>query len=107
MSGNRDHPIAPVMLGDAKLASDMADAMLERGVFVIGFSYPVVPRGEARIRCQISAAHTEEQINRTVDAFIDQTCMKTIRNRNKAQEAGFVVLDIILDQNKMMRYTSS
>ena len=71
MSGNRDHPIAPVMLGDAKLASDMADAMLERGVFVIGFSYPVVPRGEARIRCQISAAHTEEQINRTVDAFIE------------------------------------
>ncbi len=71
ISGNRDHPIAPVMLGDAKLASQMADAMLKRGVFVIGFSYPVVPKGAARIRCQISAAHTEEQINKTVDAFIE------------------------------------
>jgi glycine C-acetyltransferase len=71
ISGNRDHPIAPVMLGDAKLASQMADAMLKRGVFVIGFSYPVVPEGAARIRCQISAAHTDEQINKTVDAFIE------------------------------------
>ena len=71
LSGNRDHPICPVMLGDAKLASRMADAMLERGVFVIGFSYPVVPQGAARIRCQISAAHTTEQINHTVDAFIE------------------------------------
>jgi glycine C-acetyltransferase len=71
ISGNRDHPICPVMLGDAKLASQMADAMLQRGVFVIGFSYPVVPQNQARIRCQISASHTEEQIHHTVDAFIE------------------------------------
>lgn len=70
ISGNRDHPICPVMLGDARLASQMADAMLEHNVFVIGFSYPVVPQGQARIRCQISAAHTPEQIDHTVDSFI-------------------------------------
>ena len=50
ISGARDHPICPVMLGDARLASEMADAMLKRGVFVIGFSFPVVPVGKARIR---------------------------------------------------------
>jgi len=66
-----DHPICPVMLGDAQLASDMADDMLERGIFVIGFSYPVVPKGKARIRVQLSAAHTTEDIDRTVDAFIE------------------------------------
>ena len=88
-----DHPISPVMLGDAQLASDMADDMLskfpfkkkkkmylffkitwpfsERGIFVIGFSYPVVPKGKARIRVQISAAHTTEDIDRTVEAFIE------------------------------------
>jgi len=59
-----DHPISPVMLGDAQLASDMADDMLKRGIFVIGFSYPVVPKGKARIRVQISAAHTTEDIDR-------------------------------------------
>ncbi len=63
------HPIVPVMLGDAKLAQDFAAAMLEEGIFVIGFSYPVVPKGEARIRVQISAAHTFEQIDRAVAAF--------------------------------------
>ncbi|KAG9264341.1 2-amino-3-ketobutyrate coenzyme A ligase, mitochondrial [Astyanax mexicanus] len=64
------HPICPVMLGDARLASLMADDMLKLGVYVIGFSYPVVPKGKARIRVQISAAHTDSDIDRTVDAFI-------------------------------------
>jgi len=63
------HPIVPVMLGDAALASKFADAMLERGVYVIGFSYPVVPQGKARIRTQISAAHTREDLERAVQAF--------------------------------------
>jgi glycine C-acetyltransferase len=64
-----DHPIIPVMLGDAQLASNMADALLDEGVYVIGFSYPVVPKGRARIRTQMSAAHTPEQVDRAVDAF--------------------------------------
>jgi glycine C-acetyltransferase len=63
------HPIIPVMLGDASVASSMADALLKEGVYVIGFSYPVVPKGRARIRTQMSAAHTPEQIDRAVDAF--------------------------------------
>ncbi|MBU1325032.1 MAG: glycine C-acetyltransferase [Alphaproteobacteria bacterium] len=64
-----EHPIIPVMLGDAKLAQDMAARMLELGVYVIGFSFPVVPRGQARIRTQMSAAHTFEQIDEAVAAF--------------------------------------
>ena len=64
------HPIVPVMLGDAKLASEFADEMLEQGIYVIGFSYPVVPKGKARIRVQISAVHSTEDIDRCVDAFI-------------------------------------
>jgi glycine C-acetyltransferase len=64
-----EHPIIPVMLGDAKLAQDMAARMLELGVYVIGFSFPVVPRGQARIRTQMSAAHSFEQIDQTVAAF--------------------------------------
>lgn len=64
------HPICPVMLGDARLASEMANDMLKLGVYVIGFSYPVVPKGKARIRVQISAAHTDEDIDHCVDAFI-------------------------------------
>ncbi|HRO34337.1 MAG TPA: glycine C-acetyltransferase [Brevundimonas sp.] len=64
-----EHPIIPVMLGDAKLAQDMAARMLELGVYVIGFSFPVVPRGQARIRTQMSAAHTFEQIDQVVEAF--------------------------------------
>ncbi|QGZ64530.1 glycine C-acetyltransferase [Paraburkholderia acidisoli] len=64
-----EHPIIPVMLGDAQVASKMADALLGEGVYVIGFSYPVVPKGRARIRTQMSAAHTPEQIGRAVDAF--------------------------------------
>lgn len=64
-----NHPIIPVMLGDAKLASTMADKLLEAGVYVIGFSYPVVPMGAARIRVQMSASHTTEQIDRVCAAF--------------------------------------
>lgn len=64
-----EHPIIPVMLGDARLASQMADALLKEGIYVIGFSYPVVPKGKARIRTQMSAKHTPEQIERTVDIF--------------------------------------
>ena len=63
------HPICPVMLGDAALASKFADAMLARGVYVIGFSYPVVPQGKARIRTQISAAHSREDLAFALDAF--------------------------------------
>ena len=66
----KDHAIIPVMLGDAQLASTMADKLLEKGVYVIGFSFPVVPKGQARIRTQMSAAHSIEDIDRTVDAFI-------------------------------------
>jgi len=64
------HPIVPIMLGDAKLAQDVAHDLLEEGIYVIGFSYPVVPKGKARIRVQISAAHTKEQLDRAIKAFI-------------------------------------
>jgi glycine C-acetyltransferase len=63
------HPICPVMIGDAALAVKTADAMLQKGVYVIGFSYPVVPKGEARIRTQISAAHTQAELELALDAF--------------------------------------
>jgi glycine C-acetyltransferase len=63
------HPIMPVMLGDAALAARMADRLLEEGVYVIGFSHPVVPKGEARIRVQVSSAHTREQLTQAVTAF--------------------------------------
>jgi len=66
----RDHPIIPVMLGDAVLAGRMAEELLKEGIYVVGFSYPVVPKGKARIRTQMSAAHTPEQIGRCVDAFV-------------------------------------
>lgn len=64
-----DHPIVPIMLGDASLATRMAAKMLDEGVYVIGFSYPVVPQGKARIRVQISAAHTHDDIDTAVSAF--------------------------------------
>ena len=64
-----EHPIVPVMLGDAKLATTMADKMLERGIYVIGFSYPVVPKGQARIRTQMSAGLSIEQIDDAIEAF--------------------------------------
>ena len=66
-----DHAIIPVMLGDAKLASEMADRLLARGIYVIGFSFPVVPKGEARIRTQMSAAHSAEHIDRAIAAFTE------------------------------------
>ena len=64
-----EHPIIPVMLGDAKLATTMADKLLERGIYVIGFSYPVVPKGQARIRTQMSAGLTRDQLDKAIDAF--------------------------------------
>lgn len=64
-----EHPIAPVMIGDAALATRLADRLLQLGVYVIGFSFPVVPRGEARIRTQMSAAHSPEQLEQAVHAF--------------------------------------
>ncbi|MBF79587.1 MULTISPECIES: glycine C-acetyltransferase [Idiomarina] len=64
-----DHAIIPVMVGDAKLASEMSDRLLEEDIYVIGFSFPVVPKGKARIRTQMSAAHTREQLDRTIEAF--------------------------------------
>lgn len=66
-----EHPILPVMLGDAALATSMADKLLERSIYVIGFSFPVVPQGQARIRLQMSAAHTSDQIDRALQAFQD------------------------------------
>jgi glycine C-acetyltransferase len=66
-----DHPIVPVMVGDAKLAARMAQVMLEKGVYVVSFSYPVVPQGKARIRTQVSAAHSEADLARAVRAFVE------------------------------------
>jgi glycine C-acetyltransferase len=65
-----EHPITPVMVGDAALAARIADAMLEHGVYVIAFSYPVVPKGKARIRVQLSAAHSAEDVETCVRAFV-------------------------------------
>jgi glycine C-acetyltransferase len=66
-----DHPIVPVMVGDATLASRIAQVMLEKGVYVVSFSYPVVPQGKARIRTQVSAAHTQADLERAVRAFVE------------------------------------
>ena len=66
-----DHPIIPVMIYDAALASQFADEMLKRGVYVVGFSFPVVPQGKARIRTQMSAAHTREHLDKAIAAFIE------------------------------------
>lgn len=65
------HPIAPIMLGDAKVASTMAEKMLEKGIYVIGFSYPVVPKDKARIRVQISAAHSKEDLEFAINKFVE------------------------------------
>ncbi|MED7929398.1 glycine C-acetyltransferase [Nonomuraea sp. LP-02] len=65
-----DHPIVPVMIGDAAEAGAMAERLLDLGIYVVGFSYPVVPHGQARIRVQLSAAHREEDVDRAVDAFV-------------------------------------
>ena len=64
-----EHPIIPVMLGDAKLATQMADNLLDEGIYVIGFSFPVVPKDQARIRMQISAAHQRAHIDQAITAF--------------------------------------
>jgi glycine C-acetyltransferase len=64
-----DHPIVPVMIGDAARASRMADLLLEKGIYVIGFSFPVVPVGKARIRTQVSAAHTRDDLESAANAF--------------------------------------
>ena len=64
------HPIVPIMLGDARLAQDIARDMMDEGIYVIGFSFPVVPKGEARIRVQISAAHSNEQLDKAIAAFV-------------------------------------
>ena len=73
-----DHPIVPIMLGDARLATEFADEMLKKGIYVIGFSYPVVPKGAARIRVQISAGHTKEQLDRAINAFIEVGKIKEV-----------------------------
>jgi glycine C-acetyltransferase len=65
------HPIVPIMLGDAAIAQKMAARMLDKGIYVIAFSYPVVPRGAARIRTQVSAAHTREDLEEAVRAFAE------------------------------------
>jgi glycine C-acetyltransferase len=64
------HPIVPIMIGDARLASEMAQDLLEEGIYVIGFSYPVVPKGQARIRVQLSAEHLPEHVDRAIHAFV-------------------------------------
>jgi glycine C-acetyltransferase len=64
-----EHPIVPIMLGDAALAAQFAEAMLAEGVYVVGFSYPVVPSGQARIRCQVSAAHTRADLELALAKF--------------------------------------
>lgn len=70
LRGDPEHPICPVMIYDDRKAGQMADAILDHGVYVIGFTYPVVPQGLARIRVQLSAAHTEDQVMKAADAFI-------------------------------------
>ncbi|WP_370949439.1 glycine C-acetyltransferase [Amycolatopsis sp. cg5] len=70
-----EHPIIPVMIGDAAKAGKMADLLLDQGIYVVGFSYPVVPHGKARIRTQMSAAHSTEDIHRAVDAFVTARSM--------------------------------
>lgn len=69
--GGADHAIIPIMLGDAKVAAEFAERALKKGVYVIGFSFPVVPKGQARIRTQMSAGHTREQLERAIDVFIE------------------------------------
>ena len=67
--GGKDHPISPVMLGDAVLSQKFSAQLLDEGVYAVGFFYPVVPKGQARIRTQISAAHTREQLDKAIEAF--------------------------------------
>ncbi len=69
--GGADHAIIPIMLGDAKIAAEFAERALEKGIYVVGFSFPVVPKGQARIRTQMSAAHSRDQLDKAIDAFIE------------------------------------
>ena len=69
------HPIVPIMLGDSTLAANVAEAMFQRGIYVVAFRYPVVPQGRARIRCQISAEHTEADLRLALDAFAEVKSM--------------------------------
>jgi len=64
------HPIIPVMLGDARVATEMSNLLLDEGIYVVGFSFPVVPQGQARIRTQMSASHTSADIDSAVAAFV-------------------------------------
>ena len=66
-----EHPIIPIMLGDARLATEMADKLLRRGVYVVGFSFPVVPQGQARIRTQMSAGLNKSRLDQAIEAFSD------------------------------------
>ena len=70
LRGSEYSPIVPIMIGDAMIATKISEMLLSMGIYVIAFSYPVVPRDEARIRCQISAIHTLSQMNQCIDAFI-------------------------------------
>lgn len=76
--GHQDCPIVPIWFGDAKIAGEIADAMMKHSIYVIGFSYPVVPKGQARIRVQLSAAHTPEQIDRAIKAFTEVAKAKKV-----------------------------
>ena len=67
---NGDHPIVPIMLGDAVLAQKMSQELLNNGVYAVGFFYPVVPKGKARIRTQLSAAHSFEELDHAIQAFV-------------------------------------
>ena len=82
-----NHPILPVMLGDAALASRMADMLLERDIYVIGFSFPVVPQGQARIRIQLSAAHTPDQLSKAAKAFANVKMIDAVK-RQEANVGG-------------------
>lgn len=89
VAGHFDHPIAPVIVGDAKLAQRMARDLFDRDVLVVPFAFPVVPHGKARIRCQISAAHTPDQIDQVVAAFCDAQ-KNTARQRDETEEPTFL-----------------
>jgi len=79
------HPIVPIMLGEARLAKNRASDMFNEGIYVIGFSFPVVPRGEARIRVQLSAAHEKEHLDKAIDAFIKVGKKYDILGKNMAE----------------------
>mgnify|MGYP003337784918 CR=1 FL=1 len=87
------HPICPIMLGDARLASTMADRLLDEGIYVIGFSFPVVPKGQARIRVQISAGHSPAQIDQAIAAFPTSPHVLQRFHKTRLVECPWVDLD--------------